>query len=88
MCLLAGGFFLAFFLVWSAETFMFSITLLPFLAVLAAGVTFTRFRVLGLSLAVVVVLLGGANNWIQFQRAVAITDEVDAFARSYQRTQP
>jgi hypothetical protein len=88
LCLLAGGFLLAFFLAWSAETFMFSITLLPFLVVLAAGVTFTRFRVLGLLLAVVVILLGGANNWAQFERAVAITDEVDAFARAYQKTQP
>jgi hypothetical protein len=38
LCLLAGGFMLAFFLVWSAETFLFSINLLPFLIVFAAGV--------------------------------------------------
>jgi hypothetical protein len=74
--------------VWSAETFLFSINILPFLIVLAAGVTFTRFRVLGVALAIVVILLGGGNNWTQFQRAVAITYEMDAFARSFPGAQP
>jgi hypothetical protein len=88
LCLFAGGALLAFFLVWSAETFLFSINLLPFLTVLAAGVTFTRFRVLGVALATVVILLGGANNWTQFQRAAAITHEMDSFARTFPGTQP
>ena len=53
---------LAFFLVWSAETFLFSINLLPFLIIFAAGTTFTRFRVLGVALAIAVILLGGAEQ--------------------------
>jgi hypothetical protein len=88
LCLLAGGAMLAFFLVWSAETFLFSINLLPFLIIFATGTTFTRFRVLGVALAIVVILLGGANNWTQFQRAVAITHEMDAFARSFPGAKP
>ena len=39
-----------------------SINLLPFLIIFAAGTTFTRFRVLGVALAIAVILLGGANN--------------------------
>jgi hypothetical protein len=88
LCLLAGGAMLALFLVWSAETFWFSINLLPFLIIFATGTTFTRFRVLGVALAIVVILLGGANNWTQFQRAVAITHEMDAFARSFPGAKP
>jgi hypothetical protein len=88
LCLLAGGAMLALFLVWSAETFWFSINLLPFLIIFAAGTTFTRFQVLGVALAIVVILLGGANNWTQFQRAVAITHEMDAFARSFPGAKP
>ena len=79
---------LALFLVWSAETFWFSINLLPFLIIFATGTTFTRFRGLGVALAIVVILLGGANNWTQFQRAVAITHEMDAFARSFPGAKP
>lgn len=83
LCLLVGGTLMAFYLVWGTETFLFSLHMVPFLIVLTAGVTFTRWRPLSLALAIVVIVLGGANNWGQFQKAVAITHEIDAFARTF-----
>jgi hypothetical protein len=88
LCLFAGSVLLAFYLMWGAETFLFTLHMLPLLVVLTASGTFTRLRPICLALAIVVIGIGGANNWIQFRKAVAITYEMDAFARTFPNAKP
>ena len=83
LCLYCGAALLAFYGVYSYETFLITMLFLPLLIVLAAGVTFTRFRRIGLALATVVIVLGGANNWLQVKKAAAIAYEVDVVARGW-----
>ena len=88
VCLLAAAGQICLHLVFGPETFLYTLNLLPLLIVLVAGVSFTAWRLTGLGLAIVVILLGGANNWTQFQKAVAVTHEVDAYARSLPGARP
>jgi hypothetical protein len=71
-----------FHLVFGWETFLYTMHILPLLVVVVAGVTLTRLRTVGLALAVIVIVLGGINNWTQFQRASAMVSGVDAEARA------
>ncbi len=70
------------------ETFLYTLHLLPLLIVFVAGVTFTQFRIAGLALAIVVIALGGINNWMQFRQSVAFVEEMDAYARSFSGYRP
>jgi hypothetical protein len=59
---------------------------LPLLVVPAANVTFTPWR--KLALAAIVIVAGGANNWMQFQRGVAFLQGAEAYARALPGAKP
>ncbi len=88
LCLLVLAGQTALHLFFGSETFLYSLHVLPLLIVLAAGVAFTRLRLIGLALAGMVILLGGTNNWAQFQKAVAIVQEIDTYARTFPGAKP
>jgi hypothetical protein len=88
LCLLILACQLALHVVFGPETFLFTMHVLPLLVVLAAGVAFTRLRFVGLALAVVVVVAGGVNNWGKFNKAVAVVNELDAYARTFPGARP
>jgi hypothetical protein len=88
ICLLAAASQIVLHLTFGPETFLYTLNIVPLLIVLVAGVTFTRFRLAAVSLACAVIVLGGASNWAQFQRAVAITYEMDFYARTFPGARP
>ena len=55
--------------VYGEETFLYAIHIVPFLIALCALSSLTRFRLLVLTLATVLVVSGGINNGIQFTQA-------------------
>lgn len=85
ICVLFGVAQVSLFLVFGPEVFLYSLQILPLVIVIAAGVTFTRFRRVGLALALVVIVLGGANNLARFNDAAAIIRDFDVYARHYSR---
>lgn len=60
---------LALHVAYGAETFLYALHVLPLIVLLAALSTLTRWRWLGLLLAVLVLLSAGVNNFQQFTRA-------------------
>lgn len=69
--------------VFGKETFLYSLHFLPLLVGLAAAVTFTPMRRIGLGLAVLTIGLCLINNITQFEIISEITREADAWARAY-----
>lgn len=57
-------------LVYGAETFLYVLDFFPVLLAIATLGTLTRFRILALTLAVLVTFSAGANNLVQFQQAI------------------
>lgn len=79
--ILAGQFVLH--IVFGEETFLYTLHVQPLLVILAAEVTFTRWRLFGLALASVVSVCAGINNYEQFEFAVQAARDLDDFARAY-----
>lgn len=71
-------------IVFGGETFLYSMHFLPLLIVVAACVTFTRFRVPGLILAVIVAVCAGINNIWQFDKALEFLRLMGQIAGVYQ----
>jgi hypothetical protein len=74
---------LALHLVFGRETFLYSMHFLPLLILIAACITFTRFRVPGLALAVIVVIGAAIQNNLQFVQAVEVLRVVSQLAAAY-----
>jgi hypothetical protein len=83
LCSLVGVGQIALHLLFGSETFLYAMHMLPLLIVLTASVTLTRWRPVCLGLVAVVIVFGGVNNWMQFQKAAAVVHEVDAYARTF-----
>jgi hypothetical protein len=88
LCLLILAGQVALHVAFGAETFLYTMHVLPLLVVLVAAVTFTRLRLIGLVLAVVVIVAGGVNNGAQFNKAVSVVQELDAYARTFPGARP
>lgn len=88
ICAACAAALVGFHLIFGIETFLFVLHMLPFLMVLAAGVTFTSLRRVGIALALVVIVFGGWRNWSQFQAAAEVTRQVDAYARAFPGSLP
>jgi len=59
-------------LLYGEETFLYSLHYGPLLVVLAALSSLTRLRVLALSVAGVLLLSGGMNNWLEYDRVTKL----------------
>lgn len=73
---------LALFMVFGAETFLYSMTFLPMLIVIAASVSLTRFRWIGRGLAVVVLITALVNNSREFDRAIGSLEALGGATRA------
>jgi hypothetical protein len=88
LCLLILAGQVALHVAFGPETFLYTMHMVPLLVVLVAAVAFTRLRVIGLVLAAVVIVAGGANNSAQFNKAVSVVQELDAYARTFPGARP
>jgi hypothetical protein len=57
-------------------TFLYSMHVIPLLTILSAMSWFTAYRRIGMGLAVVVVLAGGWNNWVELRQSANLAGQI------------